>query len=399
MSKGVREVGGRAPAIAVCGVDFGWGSAGKLRAVLRACRALRDDLRVVVLGTRLGRPVLADQAVEAWYEHWPRERRTLGALLDRHGVAAGLVVLDPAAAEALEEAGCRTVFLDSLPYLWTAADALPFNVTAYCAQYCPQLPRPSWDPLRRVARLHWVEGVMTGPPAGPRDRSLAVLNLGGLHSPANPDGNPTYLSLVLAPALAALARAGYRTVHACGNISAVDIPETARVPAVTIQVGPRPHAEFLALLARAGLLLTSPGLTTLLEASSQATPTVCLPPQNLSQILNGDRFATIVDAGCRVSWPVGVLDLGAVEQARVHGEEAGLAEIDRVLRSHDPAAVHPRLLELVEAAILRAGQVRSWSALADDTGRGGAHQVAQVLLGIVAEPVAAERRERQDAAS
>src|SRR4051794_32111648 len=103
------------PAVVVAGVEFGWGSAGKLDAILEELRRM-GDVRVVVLGTRLGRPVLGAAPVEAWYEDWPLEDGELHQLLQKHGVTAGLVVLDPAAADRLESAGVPTVYVDSIPY-------------------------------------------------------------------------------------------------------------------------------------------------------------------------------------------------------------------------------------------------------------------------------------------
>lgn len=370
------------PGIAVSGVNFGWGSAGKLSAILGACVDLCPELRIVVAGTALGRPVLVEQRIEAWYEEWPDDVTEAADLLDRHGITAALVVLDPQMAMSLEMAKCPTVFVDSLPYLWTAADPLPFDVTAYCAQICPVLPLPSWEPLRRIARLHWVESIAVSPPARQRDRRHAVLNLGGLHSPSNPTGNPTYLELVLLPALSALARSGYQTVDVCGNIQVADLPPGISELGITVRIGRHPHANFIALLASAGLIMTSPGLTTLLEASASGAPTVCLPPQNLSQILNGQRFALTADPACHIAWPTDVLDLELIDSARVAGEEAGLEAMALALAAQDPALVRPRLQQAIEDAIKSAARSDSWSALADDAGLGGARQVAEILLDV-----------------
>jgi hydroxymethylcytosylglucuronate/cytosylglucuronate synthase len=186
------------------------------------------------------------------------------------------------------------------------------------------------------------------------------------------------------PALAALAHAGYETVDVCGNIAAGDLPDEVNEMGVAVNVGARTHSDFLALLATVGLLVTSPGLTTMLEASAHGTPTVCLPPQNLSQILNGDRFALLVDPGCRIAWPGDVLDLRAVERARMNGEGAGLEVMGRALASVDPARVRPRLRHDIEAAIRQARRFARWTALADDAGHDGARQVAEILLDIVA---------------
>lgn len=369
--------------IVLCGVDFGWGSAGKLCAIMRSCRRTRPAQRFVILGTKLGRTVLAGEPIEAWHTDRPEDSCELRELLDRYDVAAGLVVLDPRAAEVLETTGCPTVFVDSLPYLWTNADPLPFDVTAYCAQMCPALPQPAWAPLRRIARLHWVEGINATVPLRPRDRHLAVLNVGGLHSPANPSGNPNYLRLMLEPALRACKATGFHTVHLCGNIRPSDLPSVADDLSLTVRAERLPHGDFLELLAKTGLLMTSPGLTTLLEASAHRTPTVCLPAQNLSQIFNGDRFASSVDANCRVGWPPPILDRSEMEHARLAGEDAGLAVIDTALGRLDSRAVHPWLLDQLIAAIRHATTVTRWDGLTTNAGTRGADQVAALLLDLL----------------
>lgn len=369
--------------IALCGVDFGWGSAGKLCAVMRSYRKARPAQHFVVFGTQLGRVVLSGEPVDAWYPNLPQDSCELRELLDRHDVAAGLVVLDPCAADLLEAAGCPTVFVDSLPYLWTEADPLPFDVTVYCAQMCPVLPQPAWAPLRRIARLHWVEGISTTVSSRSRDPRLAVLNVGGLHSPSNPEGNPNYLRLVLTPALRALEATGFRTVYLCGNIRPGDLTSDMDGLSLTIQVGARSQEDFLGLLAEAGLLMTSPGLTTLLEAGAHGTPTVCLPAQNLSQIFNGDRFASTVDAGCHVGWPPTILSRSEVECARLAGEDAGLAVMNRAFHRAHPHAVHPWLIDQLIAAIRHVATVIRWDGLTTDAGLRGADQVAAHLLEIL----------------
>lgn len=367
--------------IVACGVDFGWGSAGKLSAIMRSCRRTRPAQRFLILGTRLGRTVLSGESVEAWHADRPQDSCELRELLDCYDVAAGLVVLDPRAADVLETAGCPTVFVDSLPYLWTNADPLPFDVTAYCAQMCPVLPQPAWAPLRRIARLHWVEGINATVPSRPRDRHLAVLNVGGLHSPTNPSDNPNYLRLMLEPALRACEATGFHTVHLCGNCRPSDLPSGDL--SLTVRAGRLPHEDFLELLAKTGLLITSPGLTTLLEASAHQTPTVCLPAQNLSQIFNGDRFASAVDPKCRVGWPPAILDRSEIEHARLAGEDAGLAVIDNALGHLDPCAVHPWLLNQLIAAIRQTTTVTRWDGLTTATGTRGADQIAARLLDLL----------------
>lgn len=63
----------QAPGIVICAVDFGWGSAGKLSAIIEGLERGGVDCRLIVLGSALGRTVLSPVEVEAWYEEWPRD--------------------------------------------------------------------------------------------------------------------------------------------------------------------------------------------------------------------------------------------------------------------------------------------------------------------------------------
>jgi hydroxymethylcytosylglucuronate/cytosylglucuronate synthase len=368
-------------AIAVCCADFGWGSAGKLSAILSALT--RDgSMRTVILGTTLGRPVLSGISAEAWYEEWPPDTAALRALLDRHGVTAAVVVLDPDAADSLMAVGIPTIYVDSIPYLWTPADKLPLQVTAYCAQRSPDLPQPAAAALGRVARLFWIEAVVAEPPS----RSVksgsrtAILNFGGLHSPVNPGGNPHYLALVAPAAIQALADAGYEEVEVCGNLGRAELGGLRADPRVSVHVSPRAHPDFTAALRRADLLLTSPGLTTLLEASAIGIPTLCLPPQNLSQVFNGARFASAFGTECHVPWPGATLDPARLDEVRLAGEEAALRYIDERLSMLDPASVYPSMRKAISQGI-RAVRRRDgdWGILAEDAGTSGADQVAALV--------------------
>lgn len=374
------------PAIVACGVDFGWGSAGKLHAILRALLGMcQNRLRIVVLGTGLGRPVLNDLPVARWEEHL--DPAQVPDVLARYRVRAGLVILDPAMALTLERAGCPTVYVDSLPYLWTERDVVPYEVTAYAAQRCDVIPRLAWRPLRRIQRLHWVEGITLPGVAGRRwpEAHLAVVSLGGLHSPLSAPGDGAYERLVLTPTLRALVEAGFTRIEVCGNVQGLAARTMRQACPAELRCAARSHTEFLELLDRAALLVCSPGLTTLVEAGCRALPTVCLPPQNVSQILNGERFAAHVHPECVVPWPSCVLDVSAIEQARPQGEAAAVALLYASLTAatRHTARVWQEMQGSLARAIGWAQTAHSWDGLIASMGVRGAEQVAALLSGIL----------------
>lgn len=138
-------------------------------------------------------------------------------------------------------------------------------------------------------------------------------------------------------------------------------------------------------MASANLLVTSPGLTSLIEASLSGCPTVCLPPQNLSQIFNANRFVDAIGAECWVGWPATILDLNRLNEARAAGERAAFQIIDASLTAADSAGLNDLLAETLSTAVDAARAPRDWGGLAKVTGNRGASQVASALRNLAEE--------------
>lgn len=267
--------------VAVAGVEFGWGSSGKLSAVLSALRERSPaPLRFIGLASRLGRPVLAGHGIHRWHDL--PDGGTVEDIVASEGVRAAVVVLDGPAAMALEDAGVPTVFVDSLPFMWSEGDrpTLPLDVTVYCAQQCMELPPECRDVLASVRALRWVEAVIGTPPVtGTAGRSpggpyrRALVSMGGLRAPRLDDWT-AYPRTVVPAALEALAAHGVREAHVAGNLPAglADRLIGRAAGDLRVTAGALSHGEFLAGLADFDVLLTSPGLTTLLEAGSLRRP-------------------------------------------------------------------------------------------------------------------------------
>ena len=389
--------------VAVSGVEFGWGSAGKLDAVMAAVIARAGGpVRFVGLGSRLGRPVLANSGVSVWHDADPGDVSGVAEIVNRERVRVAVSVLDAARAKTLEKLGVPTVFVDSLPFLWTEGDLdwVPVDVTAYCAQRSVHGAERTMV-LDRVRNLRWVGAVIppgvsaavggVGSPAGPDRRPALprqiVVNMGGLAAPGLADWR-AYPRLVVPAVLRSAADLGIGSVLVRGNLPP-DLAETllAEVPSgLQVHIGPKTPAEFRAELIDSGLLVTSPGLTTLLEASALNRPTVCLPPQNVSQIFNARFFSRAV-GGPVVRWPVDVLSESEVVAARSGGEETALALIYDAIRAAaaDSAPVREALLRLLTDAVRASvdGGI-DWTGLAKMVGTEGAAEVADQVLRLAA---------------
>ncbi|MFD9692220.1 hydroxymethylcytosylglucuronate/cytosylglucuronate synthase [Kitasatospora sp. NPDC059088] len=397
--------------VAVAGVECGWGSSGKLSAVLSALRAHSSRrLRFIGLASGLGRPLLAEQPVERWFD-LPDERsdQELGRIVRAQRVQAALVVLDGVLAKALRACGVPVVFVDSLPFLWTDGDRpdLPLDAEVYCAQRCVELPPEGVGVLADVHRLRWVDAVIAdggtarSSPPTPHPRR-ALLNLGGLRAPHLTDW-ASYPQLVLPAALEALTASGVTEVHIAGNLPAwlaAQLVDSCAHPPVTT-VGALRHQDFLHRLADCDVLLTSPGLTTLLEAGQLGTPTLCLPPQNLSQIFNGRFHSRVLGADVRLRWPPEVFDEEEALALRAHGAgkaldliHGGIARAADLGRHRTAAAVREGLVEKLRqlaSVAATAPPAPDWTALTSAVGTAGAAQVADALLRLLAESPEADQ--------
>lgn len=364
--------------IAIVGVEFGWGSAGKLRLICDAILRRDPTAEFILLGGSLGSCLLDGIPLRtSLLDAAPSD---VGSILRREQVDAAVVVLDPEMASALQAVGCPTVYVDSLPFLWTSADPMPTDVAVYCAQRCQEMPAPAVAALEDVKNLRWVEAIVPTPtqPAPQRRAHLAVINVGGLAAPGS-SAAQDYLNLVLDPAIDALEACGFSEVEVCGNVSTSHYvaPAGARVSA-----GRRTPSDFDGLLQTAGLLVTSPGLTTLLAASAAGTPTVCLPPQNLSQIDNAARYSAATKPSLSVGWPASVMDPERVRTLRAEGEAVAVDYIySSIRRATVNSNVLARQLELaIRLAARQASRHRDWTTMVDNIGLGGAEEVADIAL-------------------
>ena len=211
---------GRARVLVVAG-EFGWGSAGKLQLVLEQLPAMD----VLVLGSVLGGDLLGERAWLA--REVPSTVAQTRQLVEESGVSVALVVGEPVMAQRLVEAGCPTVFLDSLPFLWTQNDPVAVCADTYCAQRSAL--EPAWDRLHKARRLVWVDSVVPVSVENPADdmevaqRHGVVINVGGLHSPFSGDSGHHYLRAVLPPVLRAVGDRGLDVEAVCGNLSDDDV--------------------------------------------------------------------------------------------------------------------------------------------------------------------------------
>lgn len=365
----VASQGFRDSRLLVSSVDFGFGAAGKLSSVFE----FLPRTELVVVGSRLLRRVQDTETAVA-VRQWADD---IGEV-DLASIDAALVVLDPVLANLLTDAGIPVVYVDSLPHLWCAADEIPFRVFSYCAQRYKYLADDRPDVLRPVERFTWIDPIAPlSETRVDRQPGTAVVNVGGVHAPMSGTAASAYVELVVPAAVTALRSSGYDVV-VTGN---VDDRTAKRVEADGAQCRTVPHREFIEVLQRSDLLLTSPGMTTMLEAGRAGVDCVLLPPQNLSQMMN-----TAVLAGPATKhampWPSRWFPYDDVDRAREDGEEAALSVIYQAIESisRTPTADGWLVETLTERVRCRTDWLRH--AVAEFAGNGAetvAHHVSAAL--------------------
>jgi hydroxymethylcytosylglucuronate/cytosylglucuronate synthase len=243
--------------------------------------------------------------------------------------------------------------------------------------------------------LHWVAPIITTSVAHTATQRQAgagrraLVSVGGLRSPHIMDW-AAYPRLVVPEVLAALRDTGMDEIHVAGNLSPTLAEEfIASGPgSIKVTIGALEHRQFLDRLDECDVLLTSPGLTTLLEASSRGVPVVALPPQNMSQILNARFHRTAVGDRFTVSWPPGVFTDEEAIAATARGEAAALEIIYGGIARAQGTRIGPALRQRTADALrtVTAGG-SDWGALARQLGTEGADQVAEIMLATANRPV------------
>jgi hypothetical protein len=212
----------------------------------------------------------------------PRElERELGAC------QAVVSVMNQGIARAAARRGIPCVFVDCLLWMWETPPQLPPGVPYYQESF-----PGSEEQLERhrdtLGTAEIVGPLVTRPTRARSDHADAVLvNFGGMScSLLAPDTLLTYADTMAQCAVAALRGWRGRVVVSAGRhvIDRMDLG-TLRALGPSVEVVDLGHDAYLAELRRSRLLITSAGMHALYEAFALGVPCLCLPSQNLSQVL------------------------------------------------------------------------------------------------------------------
>lgn len=346
--------------VAVC--DFGWGSIGKLRLILDEL----DDACPLVYGPAAWADQVHDLLAPV---------HTLKTFAGASPPQVALVINDPVAADDIAALGSRVIYVDSLPYLWVRPEEVPARVAVYCAQRSPIRALARGNPLAVRDDIRWVAPIVPQQRKATRGDGI-VVNVGGLHSHLSSGAAEAYVDLVVVPLVRMLRAAGHRVSAVCGNLPPDSVERLQEMLGDAV-VGRQTAYRFESLLERADVLMTSPGSTTLLQAAALDVPTILLPPQNLSQILHGDIYAS--DDTVVTRWPDSVVDLEEVRRLGTFGEDAALGYIYAAIeRAAMSLAARDGVCRVLRPAVESVATATSLASLVSGP-VSGASEVARIV--------------------
>jgi hypothetical protein len=271
----------KSPVIGIAAQSFGFGPASKASAVGRTLQGMAH-CELVALGEGLAHEYFRREGLcgpSSLHPQHRQQRRELDCELSRLN---GLIVaLDPDwVAYALPRV--PTFFIDSLGFMWTEThfQEHPFlrDVTRYFAQ---DIFGAAHSLARNGIRNLQPTSAILNPRnhVAPRKLPGILIHLGGVFNIFGTESGTLYLEGIT-PILMRFAEK--LPVRAC-----VLSEQALRYAIIPSSLRPRPlsHAQIADLQANAEAVVSSPGLTTLLECSSVGQRMIPLPPQNWSQAL------------------------------------------------------------------------------------------------------------------
>ncbi len=353
---------------------IGWGGVGKLRLILEKLPCAEVVLHGDEHSAAITKEFLGSR--HKFSEH--RQRRP----------DVALVINDPAAANSIADLDVPVVYVDSLPYVHRVDSDVPAlaRVAYYCAQKYPIELLPLTSPLLQKWRnITWIDPIVPLPQSRRGGGGIAInvgglytYNVGGVQSDLADKAVDAYLKLVLFPLVNLLQTSGRKISAVCGNLSGEACRQLRAMLPECDAIGPQSPQAFERTLMNADLLITSPGSTTLLQATSINLPTLLLPPQNRSQFINAQLYSK-ADADI-MRWPSSVLDEEKLEQMRSHGISAVLGYI---FKSIIDAAASQKIADEVAAVISNAVSNAPLDGVLNpclsELGVAGADQVARLL--------------------
>jgi hypothetical protein len=328
--------------VALLATPFGFGPASKAYSI-GYLLAEEYDLDMHYFGSDCALDFFTAQGLRARALANPLPEQDLDFIADCDAV---INVLAPELIPSPEIAAL-THYVDSLGFMWEHADLPPHSLLRHVRGYYAQDLFGSAENLARlgIPNVTPVSGIVSDTAALPNrpghDIPRGVVNLGGLGNPAGIGSAQAYLPLV--ERLLVGLREGPYALTVTMNRAISELSLTTDVPVEQFS-----STDFLATVARCDVVFSSPGMTTLVEASRAGRTYVPLPPQNWSQVVISGHMAAQSD-----------LEMWSFLSARYRGIGAGDDEMRKaaaVREVNREMAADPRFAAEYGVLALRAAE-------------------------------------------
>ncbi|MBU7315051.1 hypothetical protein [Paenibacillus oleatilyticus] len=363
-------------------VPFGYGPVSKILTVAKKLKAGGAELTFCGSGIAydfMRREQVCDTVhLNLYEEEGARQLAGLSASFDY-----ALTAMEPLFVKHLP-AGVRRGYIDSLFWMWDTGhfDEFPelFQTDHYFVQNTFIAEQRSNNlPIRNPVV---VGGIIDIPARQPEVKRRAVVHFGGIENIFNDSRQIRYPYRMME----LLEQASWETfdevIVVCGERFAGELRQ--RGYRFADRIVSLPHDEFMRLLADSALLITTPGLTTLLEAYAMGIETVFLPPQNYSQHL-------ILNYLLELSYPVELLNWSLFDPSfrldpDMPEKEAVMAVQSGMEAFFDDDVQTKMFLQLLHSQIHDAGIHRQIGQFQREfihqTGTDGADRIAATVLGV-----------------
>lgn len=214
-----------------------------------------------------------------------------------------LNVLEPESILLAKEGNIPVVYVDSLFWMW---DKLPnecIEVDRYIAQSFPGVREKLKNIGAEIKNFDIVGPIIDREYiSNEQKEDFIIVNLSGMESPFVKAGkNLIYPKPIIKLIVTALQNTRSENVIFTGNDKVMK-EMTEKYSTTPFKFKHVSHEEFLKLLSKAKMIITSPGLTTTYEALVYNTPIRFLPPQNYSMALMLELYKEIGFADISISW-------------------------------------------------------------------------------------------------
>jgi len=295
-------------------VSFGLGPVGKLCSIVEAC----PDINWFLCGDKIDefvfeRNVFSDKL-------FTRDYNKIKRYINDNDINVALVVLDGELALVYKDLGLKVIYVDSLGFMWQDSDVLngdvPLNVDYYCVQ--DNFVNEISEVLKRANNLVTVNPILPIKKFK-KNKCLydVIINFGGLN--IGGDISEAYIDSILPSLLKILKYMDYKVLITCGSEAKKYIQKKYNNHNINIEN--LNHNVFLNYVFNCKKIITTPGLTTILEIASMNKDTVVLPPNNLSQFYNQNIAQKILKSYKIINWGINELSFEYLKDNLKYGEE------------------------------------------------------------------------------